>query len=345
MKLHRHQIKNFSSKIVDIVEEMIANFEYEDAETTVKRLLSKTNYDNRNKSVFYVLLGKLKYVMGQISSAKRFYKTAIRLNPKNFEAFYHLTNVYMFEQDIKSAKKLVAVNLKEDPYNVNVLIQYVWCLVAEDKMDDAKSIYRRLVAEKQIQPQGFTDVAMAYVLKGDFQNARKIINTALSLYPENYIPEDTYYEISEIERSFKEHKLEIFFKNLDKIHFMTMIYTAALRILVEQMTLMGYFRHEVEKAADVIIFLNDKNYKIDNPALLAGAVQFIIVRCFGDDKDTKNIILNKYRITHKALLKTVEEIDRLAVSNDYFICDDVLSGLRLFGDDSELSEEDLNDDD
>lgn len=344
MKTHKYPIKKFSSKVIDVIEDMIGEFDIENAQNMLKRLLTNTNYDNKTKSDFYVLLGRIKYLIGHMLAAKRYYNLAIRLNPKNYDAFYNLTYVYMYENNVQSAKKLIAINLKENPNNVNVLIQHIWCILFESSFEDAKYIYQRLVAENKIGDQGFADLAIGCLSKGDFYNSKKVIGMARSLYPENYIIEDTYYEIIEAEKNFDNYKMEIFFKRLDKIHFMTDVYSSALRLFVEGAALRDYLKPYVEKGADFIIFLNDKRYEIHNAGLLASAVEFTISRCFGDERYIKHILTNRYKLAYKTLIKTVHEINEVGLMHNFDFEGQIMQNIWLLGDEFDPSEEDFDDD-
>ena len=343
MKTHKHTVKNFSSKMIDVVEGMIADFDIEGAQRVIKRLLLKTNYDSKAKSDFYVLLGRIKYSIGHLAAAKRYYKLALRFDPKNYNAFYHMTHVHMYEQDIQGAKKLVGINLKENPGNVGVLIQHIWCILFESGFEDAKAIYQQLVNERKIRPQGFVDIAMGCLSKGDFSNSKKVIGTALSFYPESYILEDAYWDIVESEENFKEYRTEIFFKRLDKIHFMTDIYSSALRLFVDGTALRGYMRPDVESGADFILFLNEKQYEIDNPCLLASAVEFSMARSIGDERYIRNILINRYKLTNRKLRNVVDEIKEIGLIYDFDLAEKVTENMLTYGGDFNDSEEDFED--
>lgn len=334
----------FSNKLFQKIESIIANYEFDTAEKMIKRLLSNTNYDNKTRALFYSLLGKLRYLTGQFNAAKRYFNIALKLNPKDFDAIYNLSNVYMFEQNIQTAKKYVALNLKNHPKNINILIQFMWCQVLSGNYKDADIIYKRLLKEKNIDPQGFSDLAMAYASKGNFSVAKKVIFAALSNFPDSFVAEDTLYEINEIEQNFKDYKKDIFFKRIKDIHHLPSIFVTALRLLVEGMSLRSYFKFEIEKAADFLMFLNREKFEIENPKLLAAAIEYNISIYIGEEENLRNIIVNSYKISRKKLAETVQAINILSAEKNYNLCDDILSQYdENFG--IEEDSDDIGDDD
>lgn len=317
--------KVFSNKLYQKIESIIADYEFDTAEKMIKRFLSNTNYDNKTRALFYSLLGKLRYLTGQFNAAKRYFNIALKLSPQDFDAIYNLANVYMFEQNLKTAKKYVALNLKNHPSNVNVLIQFMWCQVLSGNYEDAEIIYKRLLKERKLDSQGFSDLAMAYASKGNFSDAKKIIFAGLSNFPDSFVAEDTLYEINEIEQNFKDYKKEIFFKKIQNIRYLSNIYVAALRLLVEGMSLRNYFKFEIEKAAEFLLFLNREKFEIDNPKLLAAAIEYNISICIGEEESLRNIIVNSYKISRKKLAETVQAINLLSAKKGYNLCDDILA--------------------
>lgn len=325
MKKIKNKSAYFLNRLFEKIEYLIDEYEFETAEKMLKRLLSNTNYDNKSRASFYSLLGKIRYLTGQFSAAKRYLNTAIKLHPGCYEANYNLANVYMFEQNTIMASKIINSNLKLYPGNTDILVQLMWSYALSGEYKKADELYKRLVKEKKLEPQSFANLAMTYVSKGHFENARKIIFAALGNFPGSYIAEDTLYEINEIEKNYKDHKKGIFFKNISRINFLPQTYISALRMIVEGMSLRGYFRFEIEKAAEFLIFLNNEKFEFLNPKLLAAAIEYSVSICIGEEDNMRNIILNTYRVSKKTLFKTIQQINLIATKKDYKLCDKILS--------------------
>lgn len=324
--MNTQKIKNsFSKKLFQKIEFLISEYEFDIAEKMVKRMLANTSYDNKTRASFYSLLGKIRYLTGQFTAAKRYFNTALKLNPTNFDANYNLANVYMFEQNTKMANKLININLKNHPQNVNILIQLMWSYVLSGHDEKAEIIYKKLLKQKKLEPQSFADLAMAYVSKGNFENAKKVIFVALGNFPDSFIAEDTLYEINELERNYRDYKKDIFFKNIHRINFMPQIYTSALRMIVEGMSLRGYFKFEIEKAAEFLIFLNKEKFEYFNPKLLAAVIEYNISVCIGEDENMRNIILNSYKVSKDKLNKLMQQVNFIAAQKSYELCDEILS--------------------
>jgi len=342
MKKIKNKSGFFSKKLLEKIEYLIGEYEFDTAEKMLKRLLSNTNYDNKVRASFYSLLGKIRYLTGQFSAAKRYFNTAIKLHPSCYDANYNLANVYMFEQNTTMAAKIINTNLKLNPDKTDILIQLMWSYVLSGENKKADAFYKKLVKEKKLEPQSFADLAMAYVSKGHFENARKIIFVALGNFPDSYIAEDTLYEINEIEKNFKDYRRDIFFKNIGRINFLPQTYTSALRVIVEGMSLRGYFRFEIEKAAEFLIFLNNEKFEYLNPKLLAAVIEYNISICIGEEENMRNIILNSYKVNKKTLTDLMQQVNLIAARKNYELCDEILSGYdeqfgneEPFGDDNE----------
>ena len=151
-------------------------------------------------------------------------------------------------------------------------------------------------------------MGMAYILKGEFKDAKKVIFNALSNFPENIFVESAFYEMREIEENLYFYRKELFFKKLHLIPYRQKIYSSALRKTVEGMTLRGYFQFEIERASDFIVTLSSKGLDISKAEGLAAAVEFFISDFIGESESIKKVIVNYYNTTLYQLKKNLDLI-------------------------------------
>ncbi|MEC9492439.1 tetratricopeptide repeat protein [Flexistipes sp.] len=300
--------KKFVKRFMEKIEKAINNEEFDKAEVSIKRALKNAAYDMPSKSLLYSYLGRINFQKGKFDTSKRFLNSALRLNSQNEDANFYLSNLYMSEQDVHKALSYIEKNLSISPGKFSYLIQRAWCLILLDRYEEAGNIYHKLQSFRGIDPQGFIDLGMAYILKGDFREAKRIIFNALSNFPENIFVESAFYEMREIEENLYYYRKELFFKKLHLIHFRQKIYSAALRKTVEGMTLRGYFQFEIEKASDFIVALSSKRLEVNKAEGLAAAVEYFISDFIGESESIKKVIVNYYNTTLYQLKKNIDLI-------------------------------------
>ncbi len=308
MNSSRANERKFITSFFRKIENAIDNEELDKAELSVKRALKNAFYDYRSKSLLYSYLGRIYFLKGKFDAARRFLNTSLKLNSENQDALFYLTNIYMSEHNVTKALKYIEQNLSITPGKIAYLIQRTWCLILLGEYEQAKILYKKLISLKGIDPQGFVDIGMAYLLKEDFEGARKTIFKALSNFPENILLESVFYEMTEIEENFYFYRKEFFFKKLNNIFFQQKIYVSALRQLVSGMALRGYFQFEIDKASDFLICLNKCHIRFKNDRGLAAAIEFLISDFIGESDSIRNVIINYYNTTNYYLKKYLDVI-------------------------------------
>lgn len=298
----------FVNRFMGKIEKAINNEELDRAEISIKRALKNAAYDITSKSLLYSYLGRINFLKGKFDTAKRFLNSALRLDSQNEDAIFYLSNIYMSEQNVPKALSYIEKNLSIAPGKFSYLIQRAWCLILLDRYEEAEKIYQKLQSFRGMDPQGFIDLGMAYTLKGEFKDAKRVILKALSNYPENIFVESAFYEMREIEENLFFYKKEFFFKKLSLISYRQKIFSSALRKVVEGMTLRGYFQFEIEKASDFLVMLSNKEVKVDRAEGVAAAVEYFISDFIGESESIKKIIVNYYNTTLYQLKKNIDLI-------------------------------------
>jgi tetratricopeptide (TPR) repeat protein len=238
------KVKDFEPNFLRKIKRLINDDHLERAETSLKKALKINSLKPKFKSKMYSLLGEIHYIKGNYTSSKRFYMTSLKFNPVNEYTLFNIANYHLYEQQWEKALPYIEKNLKLNPGNIKYLNQYVWCLILKEEYEQASAIYKKMLTSNKMEPQGFIDIAMAYISKGNFDEARKTIFTALGKFPESYLIEDTMIEIEEIEYNYKLFRREIFFKRLNELENSSQIFKKGLRRLVEGMSIRGYFKFE-----------------------------------------------------------------------------------------------------
>jgi tetratricopeptide (TPR) repeat protein len=293
-KTIKNKVREFQPNFLEKIRDFIDNDQYDKAESTVKKAL-KVNISNNNfKSSLYSLLGEISYIKGNYPSSKRFYKISLDLNPKNENTIYNIANTYLYEQNYEKALPYIKKNLKNNPRKVKYLYQYLWYLVMAGDNKNAEILYKKLLKSNKIDPQGFVDISMTLVSRGEFDKARRIIFAAIGKFPESFLVEDAMLELSEIEINFHNFRKDIYFKRLNELGDNSKLYLIALRKLVEGMSIRGYFKFEIEKSTDLLIDLTKTDYKFPTPELLAALSELIISESVGDYDQLFQNISNFY---------------------------------------------------
>ncbi len=279
--MHKTKIKEFEPNFLKKIKRLINDDHLERAERSLKKALKINTIKPRFKSKMYSMLGEIHYIKGNYVSSKRYYITSLKFNPMNEYTLYNIANYYLYELQWKKALPYIEKNLKTNPGNPKYLNQYIWCLILKEDYELATVIYKKLLAVNKIDSQGFIDIAMAYISKSNFHEARKIIYTALGKFPESYIVEDTMMEIDEIETNYKLFRKDIFFKRLNELENGSQVFKKALGSLVEGMSIRGYFKFEIEKGADLLIALSKIEDTFKDANTLAAVCELIISMSVG----------------------------------------------------------------
>jgi len=142
-----------------------------------KSLIAKTIKLDSNISELYLAIGSLKIYEQDFSAADTAYKTAIKLNPNNAEAYASYASLYMttkenLPQAIALFSKANTLNPKDD----NLLINLAQALIFAGRFDESRSIVEDIIARKPNFAIAYRKLAFI-----KFFGDRKIAETLRSL--------------------------------------------------------------------------------------------------------------------------------------------------------------------
>jgi len=129
-----------------------------------------------NAEGFY-LAGLVYMRQGDVSSAYRNFKEAIRLKPDYYEAQQKLAEVYVTVGDMKSAQETASILTKKSDSLADGLLLQSEIALAEGKLDEAlQKVQAALDAKKGVAPErSLIQLASLYARKGDRAKAEQII--------------------------------------------------------------------------------------------------------------------------------------------------------------------------
>jgi len=114
-----------------------------------KSLIAITMKLDSNISELYLAIGWLKRYEQDFTAADTAFKTAIKLNPNNGEAYASYANLYMATKDnIPQAITLFSQAYTLSPKDDNLLIELAQALIFTGQFDEAKSIVEDIIGRK-----------------------------------------------------------------------------------------------------------------------------------------------------------------------------------------------------
>ncbi|MFA5179782.1 MAG: tetratricopeptide repeat protein [Syntrophales bacterium] len=143
-----------------------------------RQLILKYLQKESNAEGFY-LAGLVYMRQGDVSSAYRYFKEAIRLRPDYYEAQEKLAEVYVTVGDLKSAQETATILTKKSDSLADGLLLQSEISLAEGKLDEAlNKVQAAIDAKKGAAPErSIIQLATLHVRKGDRAKADQIIAT------------------------------------------------------------------------------------------------------------------------------------------------------------------------
>ncbi|MCX5829530.1 MAG: tetratricopeptide repeat protein [Deltaproteobacteria bacterium] len=141
-----------------------------------RQLILKYLQRESNAEGFY-LAGIVYMRQGDVSSAYRNFKEAIRLQPDYYEAQQKLAEVYVTVGDLKSAQETTSILTKKSDYLADGLLLQPENALSEGKLDEAlQKVQAAVDAKKGAAPDmSLIQLAGLYARKGDRAKAEQII--------------------------------------------------------------------------------------------------------------------------------------------------------------------------
>ena len=137
------------------------------------------SYLQRESSAEGNYLAGLVYMrQGDVGSAYRYFKEAVRLQPDYYEPQQKLAEIYVSIGDLKSAQETASMLTKRDNYKEDGLLLQSEIALAEGKLDEALNKIQSAIDEKkhEIPERTLIQLAIIHARKGDRAKAEGIIN-------------------------------------------------------------------------------------------------------------------------------------------------------------------------
>jgi tetratricopeptide (TPR) repeat protein len=159
-------------------------------------------YLQKETSAEGLYLAGLVYMrQGDVSSAYRNFKEAVRLKPDYYEAQQKLAEVYVTVGDMKSAQEAATILIKKSDSLPEGLLLQSEIALAEGKLDEAlQKVQASIDAKKSVQPErSRIQLASLYARKGDRNRADQIISSIdeKKLDATNLLSLARYYQITD----------------------------------------------------------------------------------------------------------------------------------------------------
>lgn len=144
----------------------------EDARQLILKFLQK-----EGSAEAYYLAGLVYTRQGDVQSAYRNFKEAIRLKPDYYEAQQKLAEVYVTVGDLKSAQETASILIKKEGYQEDSLLLQSEIALAEGKLEEALKKVQSAVDSKKgdATERSLIQLATLYARKGDRVQADQII--------------------------------------------------------------------------------------------------------------------------------------------------------------------------
>lgn len=132
--------------------------------------------------------------MGDKKNALVLYRKVLSLDPANAAAKAEITGVM---QDTMSAQEFIAYLSKNsgDRAMQSLLYDYAYKLHKENKTEDAITAYKAVISSNPLNADAYVNLAICYASINDYTNAKNILNTAKSKFPDNKLVLKTIKEV------------------------------------------------------------------------------------------------------------------------------------------------------
>lgn len=145
-----------------------------------------------------IVLQEGEYALGQgdFDTAEKKYIEAVRLDPKNVEAYYGLGNVYYVQDQIEEALETLKFVLQLDENDIKTLVKLAEIEEERNDIETAVEYYQRVVLVEDNNPHRFAKLADLLVEIKKYDTALEAVAQAVEIEPQNPKYLDKMIEIS-----------------------------------------------------------------------------------------------------------------------------------------------------
>ncbi|MBF0355415.1 MAG: tetratricopeptide repeat protein [Alphaproteobacteria bacterium] len=128
-------------------------------------------------------LGSARLMMGEPAQALSCFEKAARLKPNDHQALYHLGLVYLQLGRNEESRKTLTRLLARQPDNALALVAQGTALASLGRFQEAIGCFQKSCKLAPTQPDGFENLALAYIKTRQFIEAETAARNALTLAP------------------------------------------------------------------------------------------------------------------------------------------------------------------
>ncbi|MFC1885833.1 tetratricopeptide repeat protein [Thermodesulfobacteriota bacterium] len=163
---------------------VLGNFHYrqKNLQKAEQAYLKAIDLDPKNTSSYVVTAGFYEFA-GQTDKSLAMYRKALDLNPHHIQAMQGIARVSFKNKDFDKAEKQIGKILKQKPQSVPIRILKGELLIRKGKIDEAITIFDKLIIEDSQNARAHYSKAFAHVNKDELELAKSELNKATELSP------------------------------------------------------------------------------------------------------------------------------------------------------------------
>lgn len=167
-----------------------------------------TLYPNNTQALLYK--AQVFKEMGDNKTALGLYKKILAIDPANSEA---KSQIGAAMKDSMPASEYITYMTQNG--TSEELYDYAYKLHKENKIDDAITAYKAVIAKNNASPDAYVNLAVCYASKDDYKNAISTLNSAKSKYPGNNLILKTLQDVQNDSTSTMLAKASSSYENKD----------------------------------------------------------------------------------------------------------------------------------
>lgn len=137
----------------------------------LKSVELKPNYPEAQQYTAFLYLLK-----GDLEKARHHLQFALGIDPLNQETLFYKAYYYYRIREFKKAMSLFDDLLHKNPKNIPALVVSTYCMLHLKKYDEVIQLAKKSTEEVLIPHEKLGILCLTYILKGDHENARSLLN-------------------------------------------------------------------------------------------------------------------------------------------------------------------------
>lgn len=151
--------------------------------------------------------------LGEKEEAVKTYKKVLEIDPTSTQAKEQLIVLLKDTMTPEELLKSLSADANIDKSSVTAMYEYAKDLHGDKKYDEAITYYTEVLKFDPNNPELYTNLALAYADKKDFENANKYINGAKNRFPTNETVKSAFSKINDMFADEKYQEAHKFYAN------------------------------------------------------------------------------------------------------------------------------------